>query len=114
MSRFKRQIEQHMARGDELMAGVREEMRLNREAAERHSEVLTRAMEAFDRGVEAFDRGVEAFDKTSRSIDRSLDRHERVTQTVLATLADMRDEIRAQTKAIFKVIDRLEGGASAA
>lgn len=55
------------------------------------------------------------------AIDRALDRHERVTDAMIERLNDLGErlhdlggEVRAQTRAIFKLIDRLEGGASAA
>lgn len=104
MCEFERRIEQHMARGNELMADVRQEMRLNRVSYERQANVLSNALE----------RNREAFERNSAVMANLIERHERVTDGMIEALRDMRDEIRAETRAIFKVIDRLEGGASAA
>ena len=71
----------YMARGNELMEEIREEHRLNRE-------VYARTMETM--------------------LDLS-ERQERLVNEAVGAIREMREEIRAQTRAIFTVIDRLEG-----
>jgi hypothetical protein len=90
----------HMARGNELMDGVREEIRLSREeirlSREQHADLRVFIREA------------------------SL-RAERFTEGILAELKalsagqdDLREESRAQTQALLRVLDRLGPGTSPA
>ena len=41
-------------------------------------------------------------------------RNERVMSELVEAVREMRDQVRAQTRAIFKLIDRLDGGTSSA
>lgn len=62
----------------------------------RNDEVLERNTQAFDRNTKAWGHTVAAF------------------TAILKSIEDMRDEIRAQTRAIYRVIDRLDEGRSGA
>jgi hypothetical protein len=84
--------DEHMARGNQLMEEIREEHRLNRAAFHELRDVTRSAVVMLQGLVE----------------------ESRETQ---ARLVDMGDEIRANTRAVLPVLDRLEGpgpsGASA-
>ena len=80
-------------RADELMEEIRGEMRLNRE-------VIRRNELAFQENS----RVLSALVETVRELKGELKEEVRV-QT---------EEVRAQTRAIFKLIDRLDGGAATA
>ncbi len=82
-----------MARGNELMDDVREEMRLNREEIRRNRE---------------------AFELHKMAMAEMLDTNRRATDTMIERLNDLGEEVRAQTRAIFRLIDRLDGGAATA
>jgi hypothetical protein len=84
---------EHMARGNELMAEVRKEHRLNRMAYERGTRLIIGLVERQGR----------AFGE--------------VVRENTAVIREMREEMRlvrgrleAQTEAIFRVLDRLDGG----
>lgn len=83
-----RRLDQHMARGNKLMEGVREEHRLNREAYERGTRLM---------------------------ID-IVARHERAFKDYMELNREIREELRlgrgrieAQTQAIWAMLDRLGG-----
>jgi hypothetical protein len=76
---------EHMARGNELMEEIRQQHELNRREHE-----LNRL----------------AFAETARVMSRLGDVLERVDRSQ----RELQDEVRAQTRAIFKLIDRFENG----
>jgi len=76
------EIKTHIARGNELMEAIRREHELNRGSWERQLH-LTR---------------------------RVIAHNERAFNESVGVMQEMRAEIRAQTEAIFRVIDRLDGG----
>ena len=76
---------EHMARGNELMEEIRREHELNRAAFAENAMVMSRLSEVLER-----------FDQTQLRMQ--------------ATLDGLRAEVRAQTEAIFKLIDRFENG----
>jgi O-methyltransferase involved in polyketide biosynthesis len=82
-------IDRHMGRGNELMAEIREEMRLSRASHERiwrgHQDQLQ-----FTR--EVVRRNELAFQENSR------------------ILAELYEDVKAHTQAILRVLDRLGGG----
>jgi hypothetical protein len=69
----------------------------------RNDDVLERNAQAFERNTQAFERNTKAWGHTVA-----------VFTAVLKSIEDMRDEIRAQTQAIYRVIDRLDEGRSGA
>ncbi len=87
-------------------------------------EALERNREAFDRNTAAFDRNAAASDRSTAAFERFIradDRHARAWDTtasaltgVLATLEDSRDEQRAQTQAILRLLDEKSGGSTSA
>jgi hypothetical protein len=81
-----------------------------RESSERHRQAADRNAAAFDRNAAAFDRNAEAHKDLRRFIEEILLRNERVHNKVIAELEDMRRETQAQTRAIFRVLDRLPPG----
>jgi methyl-accepting chemotaxis protein len=94
-------IDEHMARGNELMDDVREEMRLSRaqyrELSERH-ESLIRDMRQF--------------------MHEAIVRMERITTRMTERMDDLHEESVAQRRALLWILDRLGGngpsGASSA
>jgi hypothetical protein len=80
----------------------------------RQEDVIARSVEAAERGRETAERNREAFERNSAVLDSLPMRFDEGMRVFVATLNDMRDEIRAQTQAILRVIDRLDGGESVA
>ena len=74
-----------MARGNELMAEVRREHELNRTAYAEGMRVISRLTDVIDR----------------------IDRNQRALEV---QIRDHRDETRAQTQAILRLLDRFGGG----
>ena len=74
-----------IARGNELMAEVRREHELNRAAYTEGMRVISRLTDVIDR------------------VDRN-------QQALHAQILDHRDETRAQTQAVLKLLDRFGGG----
>ena len=104
-------VDAHMARAEVVFEELREEMGLNREerAASRaeHEDLRlfireqTALMQAFGRRME---RALEA---SSARADRKLD-------AVLKRLDDMGDQIRANTEATWRMLDRFSGNGGTA
>ena len=106
-------IERNLAAFDLLIA-----------ASDRNTEVLQRNSEAFERNSKAFERNSEAFERNSEALDRHAAtvadlrrfiretsvRNERVWRSVLAELDDIREETRAQTQALLRILDRMQNG----
>lgn len=80
---------EHHRRADQLMEEIRDEMRLNREVIRRNEL---------------------AFQENSRVLSSLVDTVREMKEEVRAQT----QEVRAQTQAIFKLIDRLNGGAATA
>jgi hypothetical protein len=83
-------------RSDELMEAIREELRLSREELRLSREQRTRSDELFA-DTREFIR-----EQTVR-LQRYFERHERA-------LADMSDQLRANTAATWAMVDLLRGG----
>lgn len=110
---------QVMRRNNELFEELREELRLNREAAARNAAAFDRNASAFDRSAAAFGRNAAAFERNTQSFHRyddviramladmraSSERMDRKTDAVVGALADLAAEIRSWRK---------EGGAGEA
>jgi hypothetical protein len=67
---------------------------------------LDRIDETFERNTHAFDRNTQAFDDLGVVIRESRFLQERSLQRFEAAIDDMRAEIRANTDAILKMLDR--------
>jgi hypothetical protein len=94
---------EHMARGNELMDDVREELRLSREFREREAAEMRELMR---RHEVSFKAGIEVIEENRMAM-----------QEVRASLHDQQVEIRAntrwvevQTKAMLSLIDEIRGG----
>jgi hypothetical protein len=87
--------DRRLDRGDELMASIREELRLNGEAYERHFELSRREHEATQAAL-----------GNLRDVCRSL---VAAVEENTRTLRDLRAEIRAQTEGLMHVLDELRG-----
>ena len=83
------QANQHMARGNELMDEIRREHQLNRAAFAENARVMAQLSQVLTR----FDRSLEA---------------------LVARIEDQGDAIRANTKAVLRLLDRFGGGAGPA
>ena len=88
-------IDRHLDRGDELMASIREDLRLNTEAYERHFELSRREHQATQAAL-----------GNLRDVCRSL---VVAVEENTRTLRDLRAEIRAQTEGLMHVLDKLRG-----
>ena len=89
---FLERIDRHMERGNELMADVREEMRLTREQYADQREFMRELTLRHERATQA----------VIRRLDAGTER-----------LGDMGDQLRANTRAVLAVLDRLEPGSAA-
>ena len=104
-------IDAHMARGNELMEGVREEMRLSREERERSREWFGGLYSDFREFTRELTLRSERVAREQIAELRAL---RTGFQAITDELRDMRNETRAQTRAILRVLDKLDtGGADA-
>jgi hypothetical protein len=85
MDDFLERFDAHLARQDEIIASIDGHMA-------RQERLEERVVQAFDRNGRAWGHAVSAMSAIRESLD------------------DMRGEIRAQTQAIWRMIDRLDGG----
>lgn len=74
----------------------------------RQEAVMERNTQALDRNKEAFDRNTEAFERHGRAFERHGQFILGAMNGVVRTLDDMRDEIRANTRAVLKLLDRFD------
>jgi len=100
-------IDRHLDRQDELMAEIREEMRLSREEraaqTERAEDVRVFARDLVTR----VDRALERNDRTLQRLDRTLD-------GVVHELREVREQGNALTEAVLALLDRLNGAGGSA
>jgi chromosome segregation ATPase len=83
---------EHLARQDEILKRIDGHMARQNEHMARQERLEERIVQAFDRNGRAWGHAVSAMSAIRESLD------------------DMRSEIRAQTQAISRMIDRLDGG----
>jgi hypothetical protein len=95
-------IDRHLDRGDELMASIREEMRLNREEFRLNREAYERHFELSRREHQATQAALGNLRDVCRSLVVAVEENTR-------TLRDLRAEIRAQTEGLMRVLDELRG-----
>jgi chromosome segregation ATPase len=104
-------IDRHLDRGDELMEGIREELRLSREQRDRHQAAIEREFELSRREHRETRAAVQNLQEVCRVLVLRVEENTQV-------LRDLRDEVRAQTEALMHVLDELRrlgpGGAAAA
>jgi len=100
-------IDEHIARGNRLLEEVREEMRRNRESTER---LFARQDEMFSEQVTVLRGLSDVIKKMGSSLAREL-------SVMTDELRDLREQGRAQTEALWQMIDRMNrldpGGAGA-
>lgn len=127
----RKRIERAIERSDGIHARNQAAFEGMMAAFERNSEAFERNREAFERNGEAFERNIEAFDRNREVIERHRTTHEdlraftrdltrrnelvwREVVTELRAgqkaLADISDQVRANTQALLLVLDRFEDG----
>jgi hypothetical protein len=87
---------EYMRRGNELMAEVREEVRLTREDVQRRDEQSRTFMQEITARVE----------RIGREELRQLHDQGTLIRRQSEVLLEVREEVRAQTQAIFRLLDR--------
>jgi hypothetical protein len=74
-------------------------------------------MARFDRGMDAVERKLETSREENRRYFEALDRRAEIearrTDEMVATMADIRADNRAQREALFRILDRLDNGGTA-
>lgn len=114
-----------LARIDRHLEMVGDELRLSREARERSDKVVDRAAGVTDRAAEAIERNIaehsdlrEFMRELLLRLDRVLGANTEAVREQTAEIRELREESRAQTSALLRVIDKLAGpqpgGSSAA
>jgi hypothetical protein len=98
-------IDAHMARGNELLEEVREEMRLSREERELSRELFGDMRDFMSEVTVRVERVAREQIAELRKLGRGF-------EAVTEELRDMRGETRAQTRAILRVLDKLDGGSA--
>ena len=111
---FLARIDEHMARGNELMArgnelmdGIRAEFRLNR-AQYRRSEI---AFGAQSRALDDLIQMIGGMNETVAEGAQAVAGLTDITREMTQDLRQLGEEVRAQTQAIFRMLDRFDGGA---
>jgi chromosome segregation ATPase len=106
-------IDCHLDRGDELMASIREDLRLNREEL-RHNREELRLQVRLNR--EAYERHFELSRREHQATQAALGNLRDVCRSLVVaveentrTLRDLRTEIRAHTERLMHVLDELSG-----
>ena len=72
----------------------------------RSDDVTERNTRAFERNTHAFERNTQAYERNARAWGKTISAPDAIRESI----EDMSDEIRANTRAILHVIDRLENG----
>lgn len=100
----------YMREGNELMARIDATMERNQEAIERNIEAIEHSSEAIERNSGTIERNTGAFVDLGGFLQQ-------VTTVLGAMTADLRagreafvEETRAQRRALFAILDRLENG----
>jgi hypothetical protein len=110
-------IERHMARGNDLLGEVRDEMRLSREERERSREMFEHHAELYSDLREFTREMILRVERGGREQVVELRKLGSAFDALRDELRDMRGETRAQTRAILRVLDKLDrsdaGGADA-
>jgi hypothetical protein len=108
---FLARIDAHMERGNELMEQIRAEHRLNRATYERILEDQERRESEYQQHLqitrEVIRRNELAFQENTRVLAE-------VSAELISELRELGAEVRAQTQAIFRMLDRFDGGAEPA
>ena len=118
---FLSRIDEHMRRGSELMEQIRAEHELHRkqaaEADARYQEQIELTRQEVQITREVVRRNEIAFQANSRLNAELVGAVVDVRDTVREVRADLRElgaEVRAQTEAIFRMLDRFDGGSEPA
>jgi septal ring factor EnvC (AmiA/AmiB activator) len=107
-------IDRHLDRGDELMEGIREELRLSREQRDRHQAAIERHFERSEREWQETRAVLGNLRDVCRSLAVAVDENTRVLRELHAMVGELRAEIRdhraetrAQTEGLMHVLDAL-------
>lgn len=107
---FLSRIDAHMERGNELMQQIRAEHRLSRATYERILEDQGRRESRYQEQLqitrEVVRRNEIAFQEGSRLAAQHIER----LQELGERLQELGEEVRAQTQAIFRMLDRFDDG----
>ena len=107
-----RRIDGHLARGNELVGRLDEELRLSRLSREQSDVLQERLFAAFTRLTREI---AERFDRAEERTERTLDRFEGALESFERTLDESIDESRAHREALLRILERLgPDGSSAA
>ena len=96
---FKRDIRDHMARGNEIMV--------------RGNEIMARSDATMARSNEVMAENRQAFEDLGHTLRQINLRNERVTNRMIAEIDDLIAESRAQRGALLALIDEMRGGGPA-
>lgn len=95
---------EQQARANELMEAVRAELALNREER-------ARAMDFYVEHRQVLQDQLRLTHEVIRRNELAFQQGTSLLAELVETVREMKEEVRAQTRAIFKLIDRLDGGA---
>jgi hypothetical protein len=79
-------------------------------ALERSDAVIERNTHAFERNTHAFERNEAALDRNTRAWGHTV----AAMKAIAAEAKDQREQIRANTRAVLSILDRLDNGESKA
>ena len=103
--------------GDSLARRVIEALERNSAAFERHAEAYDRHAAAFERNSAAFERNSAAFERHAAALDGQRDTFrvqaeifEAGFRGMIEKLDEMSRDIRANTQAVLRLLDRFDGG----
>lgn len=97
---FLSRIDRHMERIDHHLGRGNELMQQNRAAIEQNREVTERVIQEFELNRDAADRN-------SKLMDQMVDRHERYSRKMVETLSNLSEDVKAQTAATWRMLDRI-------
>lgn len=111
-------VDAHMARADAILEEIREEIRLSREERRESREERRESREEHG-DLRLFIREQTALMQTigrrmERALEASSSRAERRHETMIKRLDDMGDQIRANTEATWRMLDRFSGNGGTA
>lgn len=102
-SELLRRLDDHIARMDEVLLRQEGAIERNTRAFERSERAFKRSEQAFEKSDQRFELNRLAFERTFAGID-----------AMVKVLEDMRQDIRANTQAVLKLLDRFDNGGQTA
>ena len=101
-----RRLNERLDKFDATLDRVNETIERNNQAFERNNQAFERNNQAFERNNQAFDRNTAAFEDLQVVIRESRVREERAFRSFEAKLEEFGAIIRAQTDAMWKLLER--------